>query len=65
MEGFLQGSLLQLAVCAPQRRSLLSHTSTQRDTAWRTFIVSAPATWPTTEQPATEEPTAVPALTTR
>jgi hypothetical protein len=42
LDGFLQGSLLTLAVCTPKRRSVFSRETARRRESFRTFLVSKP-----------------------
>jgi hypothetical protein len=52
MDGFLHGSLLTLAVCAPKRRSLFSQDAATHRESFRTFLVSRPRSQPPLEEPA-------------
>jgi hypothetical protein len=62
VDGFLQGSLLTLAVCTPKRESLFTSQTAKREKPFRTYIVSSgrrvnavPA--PTAKGPAETAPT--------
>ncbi len=56
VDGFMQGSLLTLAVCAPKRRSsLTSSVSSGEERRFRTYIVSLPGKT-AAQEPVPQEP---------